>query len=789
LSRAFSKKLILSIALITSDLALAREEENFQFKLGEKVHVLSDKAYRRTKDNMFEAVGNVIITHLNSALYGEKATLSFSSGETEVIGNVRYIAPGLTMYGSKLHYNFNTNYLNLKNARVLSDNYIIVGKEISRLSETVLTAEEAEYTTCRDCPESWSVFGKKIHVTVGEYVRIWHAYIKVKDVVVMYVPYLVLPIKKKRETGLLFPNFGFSVSEGGRFQQPFFWAISDHNDMTLTPSIFGKRGIGNELEYRQMLGEKTWFEFNSRHLKDHIYEPYKTGYEKSGTSVFRHFSEYEHHSSLGFFLNHHVYGNTASDLDTLRDYEEFTEHRVRGSELGVGGFLELRHPMVSVGAEAHYNNNTLYHLPKEFDDRYVQMLPKLRVASVPMNLVQTRWFGINSVNLTLDGDLTVFKQNHVDENAFIRNARRVNLAPRLDWHLGHMGPVALKTSALYDHQSYYLPTVKQGGKSFRKNAVVIESEASFEIDKVFGLAYEEEVVSDEVKSTKTISGPNVLGDIPTVDIGLDDKPITVKRNAYRHSQIFKLKHYHLADENFSGNRKFYNQIQRTDGQFDSRDAIRSRENEINTSQARTTLPLSNTIELQWNNSLIRKSPKKFDPMLDGRYLRDNFDYSTIAYFNISQGYDLDKKDLETKEALTRLALVSGVNFARSSLSLSDYYFYSTDSHLLSIRYDYNFDRLRLSGRFTYDAFSKPVDKYVELLGDIKLNDLFTFKGELEYDIATKKYNRTRYGVLYSPHNNCWMLDLGYEKNLIDDRYSINVYFNFNDNNFSSITGR
>ena len=246
--------------------------ESFQFSLGDKVRVLSDKAFRKTKENKFEAVGNVIITHADNAIYGEKASMSFNTGKTQVIGNVRYIGPNITLHGSELNYNFKDRYMNVRNARILSDNYVVLGKEITRHANNDITGIDAEYTTCIDCPESWSIFGKKVKITVGEYIRIWHAYIKVKGVVVLYFPYIVLPIKKERETGLLFPSLGFNFEEGVRFQQPWFWNIDQSKDLTVTPSFWGKRGMGGEIQYRQVIRDGMWFEMNHLNSWDRIYD-------------------------------------------------------------------------------------------------------------------------------------------------------------------------------------------------------------------------------------------------------------------------------------------------------------------------------------------------------------------------------------------------------------------------------------------------------------------------------------------------------------------------------------
>ena len=56
-----------------------------------------------------------------------------------------------------------------------------------------------------------------VHITLNEYIRIWHAYVKAKGVSILYLPYLILPIKKERESGLLSPTLSLTNREGYHF--------------------------------------------------------------------------------------------------------------------------------------------------------------------------------------------------------------------------------------------------------------------------------------------------------------------------------------------------------------------------------------------------------------------------------------------------------------------------------------------------------------------------------------------------------------------------------------------
>lgn len=781
------------ISILLSDIILknANSRESFDFDLGQKVNILSDKAFRKSNNNEFQAIGNVVITHMKNSIYGEKASVNFTNGETEVLGNVRYIAPEMTLYGTKLNYNFITKKIDLSNARILSDNFIVTGKKILRSTSDVIYAEEAEYTTCKDCPESWSVFGKKIVITLGKYVRIQNAFIKVKGVTVMYFPYILFPIKQKRESGLLFPLISTSSIDGFKLQQPFFLVVDDYKDLTVTPSYFGNRGWGGEFQYRQNIKEKTWFELNTIDLDDKIYAPNKINKDPTGNKIFRHFSDIEGHYINNSFLNGHLYFNETTDLDTIRDLDFFSKKRVRGTETGGGGFLEARWTHFSFGVQSFFNKNMLVEDPREFDDRYVQILPKLTLASSPYNLIHSDYFLLKNISVGLSSDYTIFKQNKKNYEGPIRNAQRLNLTPYLDWRLGNIGPIAFSHQAQIDYQNYNLPTEKE--KNFSKKGIVYRTEAKIELEKIYGLSYiEEDSPVGPAKITKDVTGEKIsstIGSLPSLRGNEDSEKTIVYNHSYKHWQEFKLRHYYLGNQKLRGNAKFKEQIENDDGQFDNVDAPRNREHLNITNSSQDSIPLSNTLELQWNNNLIKKTPKKFDPYVDGKYLKDNFLYSEISYLNISQGLDLTVNSEKRNERLTRLYISTGINLDPLSFGVQEFYFHKTHEHKFISTASYTKNSFRLSTNFQYTSYNSINTPNAKLAGydlSFGINDLFTIKNKLDYNFESRLVTDNTYSIQYAPINNCWKVELNYTKDLIDKRIGILLYINYNSNNFASI---
>ena len=90
---------------------------------------------------------------------------------------------------------------------------------------------------------------------------------------------------------------------------------------TLTPSLWGDRGWGNQFQFRQMFWrKKKWYEINSFQIEDRIYQPNKKDLTPSNDKVFRHISDYEHHYTGSHWFNHHFHYTVTKDLDSIRDF-------------------------------------------------------------------------------------------------------------------------------------------------------------------------------------------------------------------------------------------------------------------------------------------------------------------------------------------------------------------------------------------------------------------------------------------------------------------------------------
>lgn len=734
------------------------------------LRILSDRALQRFEDDSYEALGNVVVTYGDHAIYGERGVFSLESGEVEMEGGVRYISPEMTLYASTVRHNVRTGEFSTESARIVAENYVVLGKAMRRTGDGAITGEDAEYTTCRDCPESWSVFGRRVRITPDQYIRIRHAYFKVKDVVVLYLPYLILPIKKERESGLLFPTLSLTNREGALFQLPWYWAIDDASDMTLTPTFIARRGYGAELQYRHALGRKRWFEAETLHISDRVH--------RKGERTHRWFGTYEHHVSTGSRWNHHLLLNRQSDLETIRDLDFHTEDHVRGPDLGGSGFLGFRREALQLSLEGDLRRNLLHPDPEGFDRRYVQTLPRISLSTTPAPVLQSGRGPVAKALLGVDADYAVFRQRRASEGRFIRNASRLNLAPSLQVEWRAPRPLRLSTRTGLDGQDYRFPRLDRE-RSFSKRVVTNVTEASVSLGRTYGRAG---FAAAPAPPPEAPPDPgDLVGSIP----GLEPEPprdgALEARSAHRHRQDVVLRHHFLGGERIRGNARFREQVGLPSGagQFDSTDSIRSQEHLVTRRESLLTLPRSNTLELQWNHSVTRKSPRPGAG-------EGAFDRRTVLHLNVSQGYDLTDEDRRSRGRLTRLLVDAGATFGGATLAGEDHYFHDLGKHVFHISYLQEVALGHVALRHFHDTLSSPAQRttWVEL--GVSPTDRYRLHASRGIDLENPKNTFESYNLLYSPDNNCWKLNLNFKREPLDQRLSVNFLMNFNENNFMGV---
>lgn len=148
------------------------------------------------------------------------------------------------------------------------NHFYIKGDKIQKIGKKSYSGDNLSITTCDGDSPAWKVTARHLEVTVEGYGKASHAALWAKKMPVLYSPYLVFPLKRKRQTGFLTPGFGYSDRKGFEYTQPFFWAINDWSDATFYGRYMAERGLMGGTEYRYLLTEDSKGMMTFNYLND-----------------------------------------------------------------------------------------------------------------------------------------------------------------------------------------------------------------------------------------------------------------------------------------------------------------------------------------------------------------------------------------------------------------------------------------------------------------------------------------------------------------------------------------
>ena len=167
--------------------------------------------------------------------------------------------------------NLNNNEIAAKDVQVYFSESSDFGKHarikgnsmISNKNSTII--KKGIFTTCKQtesCPP-WTIQSKEIeHDKVKKSIIYKNAWVNFYDKPVFYFPKFFHPDHTvKRQSGFLIPSITSSNNSGVSLNIPYFHAISDNKDFTLSPRIFFNNDLLLQNEYRQV-------EKNLDHISD-----------------------------------------------------------------------------------------------------------------------------------------------------------------------------------------------------------------------------------------------------------------------------------------------------------------------------------------------------------------------------------------------------------------------------------------------------------------------------------------------------------------------------------------
>jgi hypothetical protein len=237
--------------------------------VGEKpIHFSGDKQLWDRKLNLVELFGHASVTQPGESLTADYIRLDLNSRLLDARGNCIYFAMDSVIRGEEMHFNLDTRTGTIVGGRVSNDQFTLRGERINKMGEGRFQTHWGDYTTCRDCAPTWSLLGEDVDMQVDGYAFISNMMTRIKDAPTFWLPYLIVPMKTRRQSGFLFPSLAFSEFHGTAFVFPYFWAISRSADMTFGLGQYTARGWRYETEGRYALSARSWGKANLYYTRD-----------------------------------------------------------------------------------------------------------------------------------------------------------------------------------------------------------------------------------------------------------------------------------------------------------------------------------------------------------------------------------------------------------------------------------------------------------------------------------------------------------------------------------------
>ncbi len=363
------------------DLDLSRLRESFQSK-GIPVELSADEMTYSREQDVVTAEGRVRLSQGTMALEADRALLYRSAGRVTATGRVSARDGDDTFNADSLDIDLATRSAVMTNGRLFlaRDHYFITGARIERLADESYRFEHATITSCDESGEvggrmPWKIRARRLRVEPEQYLTARGVVFNVLDVPVVYLPYLIWPVKTERQTGLLPPHVGFSTSDGLKIRQPLFITLGPSQDMTVTWDERSRRGRGVALEYRHKLSRRSQGELLVDVFRDHEEDLIRRRVVM--TQVIQFSDRLELRMS----------GEYLSDEALLRDLSSDTVDRTK-QFVESNLFLTYRDAIQSATVLTRYTKDLADPTadPTQLLPQVSYRLPSLRVAPVPLFL-------------------------------------------------------------------------------------------------------------------------------------------------------------------------------------------------------------------------------------------------------------------------------------------------------------------------------------------------------------------------------------------------------------------
>ncbi len=265
--------------------------------------------WRQTAEGDYVFDGPVTIAWRQSRIQADRLSLS-GRRTIEAEGNVLVVWEGNRLAGRRLTYDLESETGTVEDAQgQVRNEFMFHAERAEKIGANTVRLHEARVTTCTQPVPYWSFAVSSATITIDQYARMWNVRLKAGHMPIVYLPYLLWPVKEDRALGLLLPDFHSSDKLGYSMSQQLFVPLGRSADVTLLGTYYTRAGFGGGGELRFLPNQSGSGRLSGFYIDDQVAGKGRYSATYQQTQQFRN----------GFRMVADV--NEVSDFDYYSDYE------------------------------------------------------------------------------------------------------------------------------------------------------------------------------------------------------------------------------------------------------------------------------------------------------------------------------------------------------------------------------------------------------------------------------------------------------------------------------------
>ena len=227
------------------------------------IYLEADELVNDETTGVLTAQGEVEGRYQDRTLRADEVLYTLETGRVIASGNVVLIdASGATQYADKLEL---SDTLEAGTASNFSARFpeggVLGSKIVVRDEEEGVALYNAFYTACDACDKggktktpTWRIRARKVTQKQDKnFIEYRDAVVEFKGIPLLYTPYLAHPDPSAdRAGGWLNPFIGVDGARGFNIRTPYYYALDDHSELTLTPQISTRVNPLIDADYRRL---------------------------------------------------------------------------------------------------------------------------------------------------------------------------------------------------------------------------------------------------------------------------------------------------------------------------------------------------------------------------------------------------------------------------------------------------------------------------------------------------------------------------------------------------------